>query len=66
MAEGMFVRLNASMLLNSGMGDGQLISVIGTMEATDGETLTFRASDGITLEYKISPGFEFVQVSYVI
>jgi hypothetical protein len=67
MADGEFVRLNAQLLQNSPeLAEGKLISVVGRMEAFDGEVLTFRASDGNELKYRISDtDFKFVQVCII-
>ncbi len=64
MSDGIFDRLNGDMIKNKGMGDGAIISVIGSMESIDGSTSTMslRSSDGILLSYSISPDFEFEQV----
>ena len=65
MADGTFERLNGDMVTNKGMGDGVIISVIGSMESTDGTTMSLRASDGVSLQYAIQPEFDFEQVRKV-
>jgi hypothetical protein len=63
MSNGIFSRLNATQVQNSGMGDGMIISVIGSMESTDGTTMSLRTSDGTSLQYAMPAEFDFVQVS---
>ncbi len=50
-APGVFVRLNAHLLNTTEIGDGKIISIVGTMEATDGQTMTLKTSDGQPLIY---------------
>jgi hypothetical protein len=61
MSNGIFSRLNATQVQNSGMGDGMIISVIGSMESTDGTTMSLRTSDGTSLQYAMPAEFDFVQ-----
>mmetsp|Transcript_18854 Transcript_18854/g.21842 ORF Transcript_18854/g.21842 Transcript_18854/m.21842 type:complete len:117 (-) Transcript_18854:288-638(-) len=58
--EGVFPRLNATMLEN-GMGEGMILSICGAFESTDGQSFTLRTSDGKTLQYAISGDIEFEQ-----
>jgi hypothetical protein len=62
MADGAFVRLNGSMVQGSSMGDGQIISVIGRMESTNGANMVVSASDGVPLTYSMPTEIDFSQV----
>lgn len=62
MVDGAYVRLNANMVKNTAMGDGQIISIVGSMQAADGETITLTTSDGQPLTYRISSDIDFVKV----
>ena len=65
MSDGLFIRLNAGLVKSTNLGDGMIISVVGTMESTDGEVLHLRASDGTVLQYSMPAEIEFVQVCIV-
>ena len=62
MVDGAFVRLNAHMLNNTAMGDGQIVSMVGSMQSTDGETITLNTSDGQLLKYRVQPEIDFEKV----
>lgn len=62
MAAGAFVRLNAHLLNSTDMGEGQLISIVGSMEATDGETITLKTSDEQSLVYRVAAEIDFAKV----
>ena len=66
MIEGSFVRLNAQLLNSTTMGEGQVISIVGTLEAIDGETITLKTSDNQMLVYRPQADIEFVKVRWLL
>ena len=55
--EGVFARLNAD-LLKKGLGEGQIVSVVGTMQSNDGQNATVTCADGGLIQVSVSPDFD--------
>ena len=54
--DGYYPRLNAEML-NSGQHSGMIVSVIGTVEACDGQYATVKCADGGQARFLVDPAF---------
>lgn len=55
--EGVFSRLNAD-LLKKGLGDGQIVSVIGTIQSNDGQNASLTCADGGIIQLSVNPDFD--------
>ena len=55
--EGVFPRLNAD-LLKKGLGDGQIVSVVGTIQSNDGQNASITCADGDIVHLSVSPDFD--------
>lgn len=54
--DGYYPRINSAMLM-SGQHNGMIVSIVGTIEACDGQFATVKCADGGQARFQVDPSF---------
>ena len=63
--DGCYERLNST-LLKSGKGIGNIVCLVGALEATNGDSVDLKCADDGIVKVFVEPDFEFQQVCIIV